>query len=86
MISHFLIFLGILSVIAVAIFGFRKQPSTLEELMAAIDDLKAAVERLEKVRDKVVANVPADLTPAINEAKDRVNAVSDSLEATLPKP
>lgn len=52
--------------------------------MAAIDDLKASVDRLEKAREKLLANLPPDLTAEISVVTARVNAVSDSLEAATP--
>lgn len=55
-----------------------------DELMAAIDDLKASVDRLEKAREKLLANLPPDLTAEISVVTARVNAVSDSLEAATP--
>lgn len=69
---------------AAALFLDILKPNTKDELMAAIDDVKSAVTRLESARDKVVANVPVDLTPDLRAVKDRVDAVSASLEATLP--
>lgn len=59
-------------------------PNPTEELMAAINDLKDAVTRLESVRDRLVENIPVDLTPELVTLKDHVNAVSDSLEAVIP--